>query len=563
METMAKCPGVRRRKGSTHWWFRRRIPQDLLVHYHPKKEIAFSLETADYRTACEKARMEFVRLDQEFVEVRAKLNAEIRTEISDVEVERLAMMLEHSMLQADDEIRQEGLDDSTFDWLEHHHQERQAQLKRALARGDVSVVADAVEDWLINHGVSLDQSGESFKVLAYRFLKAAVVATEKQGRRFQGDVVETPPRPAGELFQAIPSASVHAADDGKLKLSGLFEKWAEEKRRTSSEGYLEDNRKSIGRFIELHGDMLVERITKAHVRDFKDAMLKVPVIIRLAHKYRTYTVPQLLELGEQQPELPRLSPKTVNDKHMSAIGAVLNWAAVNGYIENNPAAGIKVSMNKAAPKARLPYSINDLNMIFRFPVFTTGERPKAGGVEATKWLPLLALFTGARLQELGRLTTDDVKEERGIIFFDLTFAGTKTASAKRMVPLHPELIRLGFMEYVYGRRAEGGGVLFPDLKSGQSSPTENFTKWWGKYARRHGITDPRKVFHSFRHTVKDGFRNSGVSKEYRDLLQGHALQGAGEIYGEGASLEVLAKEMDKLCFPGLELGHLYGVGGGE
>jgi hypothetical protein len=108
METMAKCPGVRRRKGTTHWWFRRRIPQDLLDHYYPKKEIAFSLETADYRTACEKARMEFVRLDQEFTEVRAKLTAEIRTEISAVEVDRLALMLEHSMLKADEEIRQDG-----------------------------------------------------------------------------------------------------------------------------------------------------------------------------------------------------------------------------------------------------------------------------------------------------------------------------------------------------------------------------------------------------------------------------------------------------------------------
>lgn len=193
-----------------------------------------------------------------------------------------------------------------------------------MARGDVSVVAEAVEDWLISHGVSLDQTSESFKVLAYRFLKAAVVATEKQGRRFHGDVVDTPPRPAGELFQEAPSVSVPSSDEGTLKLSGLFEKWAEEKRRTSSEGYLKDNRNSIDRFIELHGDMPIERITKAHVRDFKDAMLKVPVIIRLAHKYRTYTVPQLLELGEQQPELPRLSPKTVNDKHMSAIGAVLN-----------------------------------------------------------------------------------------------------------------------------------------------------------------------------------------------------------------------------------------------
>lgn len=501
--------------------------------------------------------MEFVKLDQEFTEVRAKLNAEIRTEIPEVEIERLALMLEHSMLKADDEIRQDGLDDFMFNRFDEEQKERLAVHRRALARGDAAVVAETVEDWLWGHGFELDRASESFKALAYRFLKALVRSTEKQSQRHLGEVIDTPPAPAPVVNQqAMSSQASPASDDGKLKLSGLFEKWADEKRRTSSEGYLLDNRNSIERFTELHGDMPVERITKAHVRDFKDAMLKVPVIIRLAHKYRTYTVPQLLELGEQQPELPRLSPKTVNDKHMSAIGAVLNWAAVNGYIENNPAAGIKVSMNKAAPKARLPYSIDDLNMIFRFPVFTTGERPAAGGVEATKWLPLLALFTGARLQELGRLTMEDVKEERGIIFFDLTFAGTKTASAKRMVPLHPELIRLGFMEYVRGRQAEGGGPLFPDLKSGQSSPTENFTKWWGKYARKHGIIDTRKVFHSFRHTAKDGFRNSGVPKEYRDLLQGHALSGAGELYGEGASIEVLAREMNKLCYPGLDLEHL-------
>ncbi|MDO9582948.1 MAG: phage integrase SAM-like domain-containing protein [Desulfomicrobium sp.] len=272
------------------------------------------------------------------------------------------------MLKADEEIRQDGLDDEYFDLLQQKHHEQITSFKHALARGNIAVVADAVEEWLVNHGVFLDHSSESFKALFHRFLKVAVLASEKQGRRFQGDVVDTPPRPAGELFPAVPSAPTQVSDDGKLKLSGLFEKWAEEKRRTSSEGYLKDNRNSTERFIELHGDMPVERITKAHVRDFKDAMLKVPVIIRLAHKYRTYTVPQLLELGEQQPDLPRLSPKTVNDKHMSAIGAVLNWAAVNGYIENNPAAGIKVSMNKAAPKTRLPYSIDDLNMIFRFPV---------------------------------------------------------------------------------------------------------------------------------------------------------------------------------------------------
>jgi integrase len=557
METMAKCPGVRSRKGTTHWWFRRRIPQDLLDHYHPKKETAFSLETSNYRKACEKARMEFVRLDQEFTEVRAKLAAEIRTEISDVEMDRLALMIEHHMLKADEEIRLSGSDDTTYEWWEQKHQERLTRYKRALARGDVSVVTDMLEDWLINHGISLERESERFKALAYRFLKIAVVTSEKQGRRFQGDVVEAPARPTGELFPEAVPALVPMSIDGSLKLSGLFEKWAAEKRVTRSENTVQDFWVYVHRFIELHGDLPVEQITKAHVRDYRDAMLKLPVINQLPHHYRSFTVQQLLELGDKQPDLQRLSPKTVNEKALGAVGAVLKWGAKNGYLDSNPAADMKISLSKSAPKARLPYSIDDLNTIFgSFPVFTAGERPKAGGGEAAKWLPLLALFTGARLQELGRLTTEDVKEERGVIFFDMVDAGTKTANARRTVPVHPELVRLGFMEYVDIRRREGGGALFPALQSAQDSPTENFTKWWGRYARKHGITDPKKVFHSFRHTAKDGFRNSGVPKEYRDLLQGHALPGAGELYGEGASLEVLAREMGKLCYPGLGLEHL-------
>lgn len=65
------------------------------------------------------------------------------------------------------------------------------------------------------------------------------------------------------------------------------------------------------------------------------------------------------------------------------------------------------------------------------------------------------------------------------------------------------------------------------------------------------------MYHSFRHAVKDGFRNFRVSKECRGLLRVHVLQG-GENYGEGAILEALAREMNELCFPGLALGHLCG-----
>lgn len=161
---MPKCPGVFRRKTSASYHFRRRIPLDLTEHYG-RAVITFSLRTADYREACSKARHENVRLDQEFEEARAKRKAEIRTSLSDVEAERLALLLEHSMLRADEELREEGLDDFLYERMQVEHGERLGVFRNALARGDISVVTERVEDWL-NDLLELVRSSDTIKALA-------------------------------------------------------------------------------------------------------------------------------------------------------------------------------------------------------------------------------------------------------------------------------------------------------------------------------------------------------------------------------------------------------------
>lgn len=529
------------------------MPQDLISHYHPRKELAHSLETSDYRTACEKARVVYVRLDQEFSEVRAKRKAEVRTSLSEVEMDRMSLLLQHSMLKADDQIRINGQDDVLFDRQGEEQAQRLETYRRALARGDMSVVAGVVEDWLWGHGIELDRTSQDFKTLAHRFLKALVTATDKQAQRHKGEVVDTPPDP-GPFLPRTPGMSPTVCG-GELTMSVLFEKWSEEKQHSKPAATIKDFGVYVRRFIELHGDLPLAQITKPHVVSYKAAMLKLPSVIRLPHKYRGLTVPELLELGEKQPDLERLSARTVNDKALGAVGAVLSWGEDNGYLESNPARRVKVALG-VEDKAHGPYSIEDLNQIFRFPVYTEGERPRGGGGEAAKWLPLLALFTGARLQELGRLRVEDVRQEWDVLFFDLTSAGTKTESAKRHVPVHPELVRLGFLTYLEKRKEAGSGPLFPALKPGQDSPTEGWSKWWGRYARKHGITDKRKVFHSFRHLVKDGLRNNGVDPILTDVLQGHAVPGVGKKYGDGYSLKVRAEALAKLQYPGLDLEHL-------
>ena len=93
--------------------------------------------------------------------------------------------------------------------------------------------------------------------------------------------------------------------------------------------------------------------------------------------------------------------------------------------------------------------------------------------------------------------------------------------------------------------------------------TAGFSKWWGRYTHDLGITDPKKVFHSFRHTVKRRLRDAKVDKTLRDAIQGHAIDDVAETYGLdeegiGVSLPVLAEAISRLAYPGLDLEALHG-----
>ena len=551
MEKMPRCPGVQPRPESRNYRLRVKVPTDLLHHYHPRKEITKSLKTSDYRTACDRARVERVKLDQEFAEVRRKLAAQAhpRTSLTPTEVDRLAALWLHRTLADDDAQRLQGFDpDRAAEVLAFTGEDLQA----ALAAGDLRPVRQWVDDLLEEHGLALPPDGETYKRLCLAILKAEVRGHQLMADRLRGMVVDTPPAPA-----PLPGpAPVQTTAEGELTLSGLFEKWKDEKGTLVAPRTLRDYTATIRRFTELHGDLPLSRITKAHVRDFKDALLKCPVSIRLPRKQQGKPMPELVALAEKDRTLPRLAPRTINDKWLAYLAAALSWGEDNGYLEGNPASGVKASMPKVRDKAVLPLSTDDLNLIFHFPIFTEGERPQGGCGEAAKWLPLLALFTGARLGELGKLQVEDVRHERDVWYLDLMNTGTKTQGSKRQVPIHPELIRLGFLEYVEARRkAGGGGALFPG-RDGRPFNSDAWSDWWRRYRHAHGLADPRKRFHSFRHTAKDGFRNSRVSKEHRDLLQGHTIPGTGEDYGEGTGLQVLAEAMAKLQYPGLDLSHL-------
>jgi integrase len=138
----------------------------------------------------------------------------------------------------------------------------------------------------------------------------------------------------------------------------------------------------------------------------------------------------------------------------------------------------------------------------------------------------------------------------------------KTDQSERVVPVHPQLVSLGFLKYVAARRKEGERAwLFPTVAPDQKGALQAWSKWWGRHLRKHvGIKDPNKVYHSFRHGFQDALRQATPDEELRDALAGRSSGGksVSRTYGAKGMLrrwgvKALKNAIDQIEFPGLDV----------
>jgi integrase len=228
------------------------------------------------------------------------------------------------------------------------------------------------------------------------------------------------------------------------------------------------------------------------------------------------------------------------NKQFGGVQAVALWAADNGMVPEDvdwadPFA--RMRLDEDEPE-REPFSPGELRTIFGSAVYTEGKRPEGGRGEAAFWLPLLAVFTGARLGDYAGLSVADIQTDEAadvpvMLLRENTRRGRtlKTKSTARTIPLHPELVNIGFLRFIESRRGDGAEAwLFPSVAPGTTRAAA-WSKWWGRYMDGLGITDERKVFHSFRHNAKDALRAAGVQEDLNDAITGHAGGGVGRGYG--------------------------------
>ena len=224
--------------------------------------------------------------------------------------------------------------------------------------------------------------------------------------------------------------------------------------------------------------------------------------------------------------MARLSPGSVN-KSLTALKSIWAWAyKETEFFDDhpdvvNPFTSISVADNRTQEEKRVPLTAEEMNLIFG------AEFQELSG--ADRWIPLIALYSGAALEEIGQLEVADVRQDGKVWYFAMTtmnqrgerIQSLKSEDRKRTVPLHPELIRLGFLNYLDDRKRAGDERLFPELKrNSKGKLTAQFSKRFGRRLRKLGISDQRKVFYSLRHTFKMAAQRAMVPEDLQEALDG-------------------------------------------
>ena len=244
--------------------------------------------------------------------------------------------------------------------------------------------------------------------------------------------------------------------------------------------------------------------------------------------------------------LPTTS-KTARDR-LNWIKSLLKFAAQDlELIPKSPWVGLDIKSKTSA--SRQVWSTDWLHRLLSHEIWQAGRLPKdkkAGGI-AAYWIPLLALYTGARCSELCQLRVQDIDTSGHVPVINISDQGdgqrVKTTASVRAVPIHSELTRLGFLDYV---RTQKSTMLWPDLPLREDKAGSFFSQWFGNLRRSLGV--PKElVFHSFRHTVRSSLTRSNVPEPIIDRLLGHESRGSigARVYTH-PQLEQLAQAIETL-----------------
>jgi integrase len=328
--------------------------------------------------------------------------------------------------------------------------------------------------------------------------------------------------PAFEL-SAQPQAATSTSQSSGLSLEYLLD----HKARTTNirPKTVADNRTYLKKFAQFIGHDDARRVAKEDVRRWRDSLMKT-----------------------------NLSPKTISDKYLSAVRAVLSHGVKEFDLPFNAASGLADNRPVTASERSKAWSEEEALQILKATFGGSSKALSEPHKRALFWMPWMLAYTGLRASEVAQFRGRHLREENGIPYLLITPADGSTKSGKAWaVGIHKHLIDLGLLDFI---RKVGDGPLFYEPYPTSIDP--------GSIKGRHRAADATKrvgdwitdevgleaplghPLHAFRHLFTTRSRACGMNKEARDFMMGsRSAADAREGYGDWPP-SVLDAEINKL-----------------
>ena len=372
--------------------------------------------------------------------------------------------------------------------------------------------------------------------------------------------------------------------------AGLF--YDRKRLEETSEKEIGELNRNINDFIEVMGDLPIAQISKNVVSDYISFETRLPPQRRKSPKYRDLSIPQLLELEGIETQ----SILNVN-KRISKMSVFANWCVRQGFINESPFKDMQLSIKKNKSSGREPFNAKDLRRILAKETFlkwTVGFHHKhnpshnetgwfAKGKEnwgttiksSTRnktlpaqpsgaknqmpyyWIFPLGILSGLRTNEMCQLRCSDVRKENRIWMIhveDTEDTSVKSSAGIRKVPVHPQLIKLGFIEYIAKQRRKKKERIFWELTKSRDGYSKQVSRHYNeRLLPALGVWKKNvKVLYCTRHTFINKLYSEKVDENVIKTLVGHEKEFTMKHYGgDPFSPERLLEEISKVSFSGI------------